>query len=72
MPSAICLDGDLARIIVFFKILPTAAIYSAVHLMTPNRMRAQMFALLLFVDATIGLIFGPLLIGFFQRFHTSR
>lgn len=51
-----------------FKVLPVGPLYASVNLMTPNRMRAQIFALLLFFDGIIGAAFGPLSIGFVTDF----
>lgn len=47
-----------------FKLLPAATMYASIQLMTPNRMRGQIFALVLFVDAMVGMGLGPLSIGF--------
>jgi MFS family permease len=51
-----------------FKVLPLGALYGAMHAITPNRMRAQMMALFLFVDALVGLGLGPTVIGLFTDF----
>ena len=48
-----------------FKNLSVGMMYVAIHSITPNRMRAQIVALYLFVDATIVLGFGPTAIALF-------
>ena len=72
--SGIVLTGTMFQsslMIVFayiFKGIPQGMYYVAIYLTTPNRMRAQVTAIYLFVDASIGLGFGPTAIALFTDY----
>ena len=59
---------NILIILIFFIGLPTGVSFATMQLVVPNRMRAQMMAIFLTVDSTVGQGFGPTITAVFTDY----